>query len=45
MMHDRGELVAVVSLDLSKAFDVIKYLLLLSKLRAYGMYDKLRVVP
>ena len=40
MMHDRGELVAVVSLDLSKAFDVIKYLLLLSKLRAYGMYDK-----
>ena len=40
MMRDRGELVAVVSMDLSKAFDVIKYLLLLSKLRAYGMYDK-----
>ena len=27
-------------MDLSKAFDVIKYLLLLSKLRAYGMDDK-----
>ena len=37
MMRDRGELVAVVSMDLSKAFDVIQYPLLLSKLRAYGM--------
>ena len=37
---DRGELVAVVSMDLSKAFDVIQYPLLLSKLRAYGMDDK-----
>ena len=36
MMHDGGELVAVVSLDLSKAFDVIQYPLLLSKPRAYG---------
>ena len=36
MMRDRGELVAVVSMDLSKAFDVIQYPLLLSKLRAYG---------
>ena len=31
MMRDRGELVAVVSMDLSKAFDVIQYPLLLSK--------------
>ena len=34
MMRDRGELVAVVSMDLSKAFDVIQYPLLLSKLKA-----------
>ena len=40
MMRDRGELVAVVSMDLSKAFDVIQYPLLLSKLRAYGVDDK-----
>ena len=40
MMRDRGELVVVVSMDLSKAFDVIQYPLLLSKLRAYGMDDK-----
>ena len=40
MMRDRGELVAVVSMDLSKACDVIQYPLLLSKLRAYGMDDK-----
>ena len=40
MMPDRGELVAVVSMDLSKAFGVIKYPLLLSKLRVYGMDDK-----
>ena len=37
MMRDRGEL--VVSMDLSKAFDVIQYPLLLSKLKAYGMDD------
>ena len=36
MMSDRGELVAIVSMDLSKAFDVIQYPLLLSQLRAYG---------
>ena len=41
MMRDMGELVAVVFMDLSKAFDVIQYPLLLSKLRAYGM-DELR---
>ncbi|PFX24772.1 hypothetical protein AWC38_SpisGene10619 [Stylophora pistillata] len=40
MIRDRGELVAVVSMDLSKAFDVIQYPLLLSKLKAYGMDDK-----
>ena len=40
MMRDRGELVAVVFMDLSKAFDVIQYPLLLSKPRAYGMDDK-----
>ena len=39
-MRERGELVAVVSMDLSKAFDVIQYPLLLSKLRAYVMDDK-----
>ena len=39
MMRDRGELVAGV-MDLSKAFDVIQYPLLLAKLRAYGMDDK-----
>ena len=39
MMRDRGEFVAVVSMDLSKAFDVIQYPLLLSKLKAYGMDD------
>ena len=38
MMRDRGEL--VVSMDLSKVFDVIQYPLLLSKLKAYGMDDK-----
>ena len=40
MTCDRGELVAVVSMDLSKAFDVIQYPLLLWKLRAYAMDDK-----
>ena len=40
MMRDWGELVAVVSMDLSKAFDVIQYPLLLSQQRAYGMDDK-----
>ena len=34
------DLVVVVFMDLYKAFDVIQYPLLLSKLRAYGMDDK-----
>ena len=33
-MRDRGELVEVVSMDLSKAFDVIQHDLLLAKLKA-----------
>jgi len=32
-MRDRGELVAVVSMELSKAFDVIQHDLLLAKLK------------
>ena len=32
-MRDRGELVAIVSMDLSKAFDVIQHDLLLTKLK------------
>ena len=36
-MRGKGELVAVVSMDLSKAFDVIQHPLPLAKLKAYGV--------
>ena len=36
-MRDRCELVAVVSMDLSKAFGVIQHGLPLAKLKAYGI--------
>jgi len=39
-MLDRGELVAVVYMDLSKAFDVIQHNLLFAKLKAYGVGER-----
>ena len=38
-MQENGELVAVVAMDLSKAFDIIQHDLLLGKLNAYGVEE------
>ena len=35
-MRDDGKLVGIVSMDLSKAFDVIQHPLLLAEFKAYG---------
>ena len=35
--HDRKELLAVISMDLLKAFDIIPHPLLLAKLKAYSL--------
>ena len=39
-MLDKGELVAVVSMDVLKAFDVIQHNLLLATLKAYGVGER-----
>ena len=44
MMRDRGVLIAVVSMDFSKAFDVIQYPLLLSKLKGLW-YGRQKLCP
>ena len=36
-MRDDGQFVGIVSMDLSKAFDVIQHPFLLAKLKAYGL--------
>ena len=37
---DKGELVAIVILDLSKAFDFLPHLLLIKRLEAYGLDNR-----
>lgn len=39
-MRDRGELVAIVSIDPSQAFDVVLHDLFIAKLMAYGVGER-----